>query len=60
MKTKYDSTTFFNNFKDIISGSFGVDASLAKYIITPVYDPKKSETGEDGAFRLIILSEDMS
>ena len=58
MKKKYDSTTFFNNFKDIISGSFGVDASLAKYIIIPVYDPKKSETGEDGAFRLIILSED--
>jgi hypothetical protein len=58
MKIKYDSTTFLNNFKCIISDCFGVDATLAKYIITPVYDPKKNETGEDGAFRFIILSED--
>ena len=58
MKIKYDSTTFRNNFISIIYDCFGTDASLAKYIITPIYDSKKSETGEDGAFRLIILSED--
>ena len=57
MKTKYDSTAFLNNFKGIISDCFGADAASAKYIITPVYDPKKNETGEDSAFRLIILSE---
>ena len=58
MKIKYNSTTFRDNFKDIISDCFRLDATLAKYIITPVYDPTKSETGEDSTFRLIILSED--
>ena len=58
MKKEYDSITFLNNFKTILSDCFGTDASIAKYIITPIYDPRKSETGEDSAFRLIILSED--
>ncbi len=58
MKIKYDTNTFLDNFKGVISDCFGEDASLAKFIITPMYDPGKTETGEDSAFRLIILSED--
>lgn len=57
MKTKYDSTTFNNNFNSIISDYYGVDASSAKFIITPVFDSKRSETGEDSSFRLIIMSD---
>jgi hypothetical protein len=58
MRKKYTLETFATNFKSIIADSFGIDASKAKYIISPVYDPKKSETGEDGAFRIIVLSEE--
>ncbi len=58
MRKKYTLETFATNFKSIIADSFGIDASKAKYIISPVYDPKKSETGEDGTFRIIVLSEE--
>lgn len=57
MKSKFDINSFINNFKKIIRDTFGVDAMEANYTITPIYDPKKSETGEDSVFRLIILSE---
>ncbi len=57
MKKKYTTEIFANNFKSVISDFFGVNASKAKYIISPVYDPKKSETGEDSTFRLIVLSD---
>lgn len=57
MKIKYDINSFIDNFKKIVKDAFGVDAAEAKYSIKPIYDPKKSETGEDSVFRLVILSE---
>jgi len=57
MKSKYDKKSFVDNFKKIVSDTFGVDAIEAKYTIKPIYDPRKSETGEDSVFRLVILSE---
>ncbi len=57
MKIKYDINSFIDNFKKIVKDTFGVDAAEAKYSIKPIYDPKKSETGEDSVFRLVILSD---
>ena len=54
----HDVTTFRNNFTKIINDFYGVEASQASYTITPVFNPAKYETGEDSAFRLIILSEE--
>ncbi|MCR5689225.1 MAG: hypothetical protein K6G71_03160 [Clostridiales bacterium] len=58
MKAKYDPSVFRANFSGIILNSFGIDASLAKYSIIPVYNPDKGETGEDSVYRLVFLSED--
>ena len=55
---KYDATTFQNNFSKIINDFYGENAAEASYVITPVFNPSKYETGEDSAFRLIILSEE--
>ena len=57
MKDKYDINSFISNFKDIIMDAYGVDAINANYVINPVYDSSKNETGEDSVFRLVILSE---
>lgn len=57
MKTPYDSSSFRKNFEAILSDRFEADASSASFVIVPQYDPNKSETGEDSAFRLILLSE---
>lgn len=58
MTIKYDINTFTDNFKKIIKDSFGAEATDAHYVIIPAYDPKKSETGEDSVFRLVVLAED--
>lgn len=55
---KYDTTIFRNNFTKGMNDFYGVEAVEARYVITPVFDPTKYETGEDSAFRLIILSEE--
>ena len=57
MKSKYDINSFVDNFKKIIKDTFDADATEAKYTIKPIYDPQKSETGEDSVFRLVILSD---
>ena len=55
---KYDVSRFLSNFRNIIQDYYDEDASQASFVITPMYDSEKFETGEDSAFRLIILSEE--
>lgn len=55
---KYDKSVFIENFKKIMLDKFGVEAENAKYIIEPIYDSLKSESGEDSVFRMVILSDD--
>ena len=54
----YDKNVFIKNFKKIMLDKFGVEAETVKYIIEPIYDPSKNESGEDSVFRLVFLSDE--
>ncbi len=55
---KYDKSVFIENFKKIMLDKFGVEAETVKYIIEPIYDSSKNESGEDSVFRLVLLSDE--
>lgn len=55
---KYDKSVFIENFKKIMLDKFGVEAENVKYIIEPIYDSSKNESGEDSVFRLVLLSDE--
>ena len=55
MKKEYNAVTFSDKLRRIMQEHFDTDATSAQYKIIPDFNPEKTETSEDSAFRLIIL-----